>query len=80
MTTEKKIKTWIGDPGPCNFCHEVMAGESTKTQFVDGKTKIESWAIMCMAHHYRYGMGLGLGLGQRYKLNPATNKFEKQEG
>ncbi len=34
--------------------------------FVDGRTDMGPWAIMCLACYYRRGIGLGTGRGQQY--------------
>ena len=45
----------------CDFC-----GEPIVREFIDGKTKRGSWAIMCLACHNVIGVGLGVGKGQHY--------------
>jgi len=34
--------------------------------FIDGRTKVGMWAIMCTDCHAEYGVGLGIGRGQAY--------------
>lgn len=34
--------------------------------FVDGKTKMGPWAVMCPKAFRTYGVGIGLGKGQKY--------------
>jgi hypothetical protein len=67
-------KLWMGTrPCTCDIC----GGRITKT-FIDGKTKMGPWGIMCKACHKSKGVGLGTGLGQRYELKEA--EFVKVEG
>lgn len=35
--------------------------------FIDGNTKLGSWANMCPVCHKKYGFGLGTGVGQKYQ-------------
>jgi hypothetical protein len=67
-------KLWMGTrPVTCDIC----SGRITKT-FVDGKTKMGPWGILCLSCHKSKGCGLGLGKGQRYELKEA--EFVKVEG
>ena len=67
-------KLWMGTrPSSCDICR----GYITKT-FVDGKTKMGPWAILCLGCHKSKGCGLGTGKGQRYELVNA--EFVKVEG
>lgn len=50
-------------PKKCDLCEGELKGA-----FVDGRTKIGSWAIMCLPCHKEFGVGLGLGKGQKYEL------------
>jgi hypothetical protein len=60
MTDRKK---WVGDPPPeCNICHSPI-----EDYFVDGKTILGPWAIMCELCHTSAGLGLGTGKGQSYR-------------
>ena len=53
---------WLGSAiDKCDFCGERIVGD-----FVDGKTKHGSWAIMCASCHSIIGVGLGTGKGQHY--------------
>lgn len=62
MTGPKK--RWRGtEPHVCQVCHRPLRGD-----FVDGKTQLGFWCVMCRSCHTRIGLGLGLGLGQRYNL------------
>jgi hypothetical protein len=57
-------KQWMGSEPRCDFCPK-DAGAPTP-YFVDGKTRIGPWAIMCPTHHKSMGLGLGTGRGQKY--------------
>ena len=55
---------WHGEPPErCDLC-----GHKPKGVFIDGRTKMGAWAIMCSACHKEFGVGLGVGKGQRYEL------------
>ena len=64
------MNKWHGDTINCDFCHEIH------NWFVDGKTLIGPWAIMCSIHFPLLGVGLGIGKGQKY--DAAT--LEKLDG
>lgn len=67
-------KLWMGTrPSACDICR----GTITK-KFVDGKTKMGPWGILCLACHKAKGCGLGLGKGQKYELK--EGEFVKIEG
>ena len=70
---------WEGSKLVCDFCirqrSDLSQPLATKF-FVDGKTQMGPWAIMCDAHFERYGVGLGTGLGQKYD----AKTYEKIEG
>lgn len=68
-----KVK-WIGSEPKCDFC-----GNKKLTEFVDGKTDLGPWGLMCPDCNMEHGCGLGLGVGQRYKLE-ADGHFYKVEG
>jgi len=58
-----KLK-WYGVlPKKCDICGKPLRGH-----FIDGRTKMGSWATMCMSCHNEHGVGLGLGKGQKYSL------------
>lgn len=54
----------------CQLC-----GESLGETFVDGRTSVGVWAIMCTSEpgktgcHELYGKGLGVGNGQLYRTS-----------
>lgn len=59
-------KVWNGTiPTTCNICQNRF-GENQSLIFVDGKTIVGIWAIMCTDCHAKYGTGLGIGKGQSY--------------
>ena len=61
-------KRWYGIlPKTCDICKEPL-----KRFFIDGKTKLGPWAIMCLNCHSDFGVGTGLGKGQKYSI-----KWEK---
>lgn len=63
---------WMGlRPSHCDKCTQELHG-----QFVDGRTKMGQWGILCIACFRRVGVGLGTGKGQRYDLTT----LEKLEG
>lgn len=43
-------------------------GDWIRNEFVDGRTRQGSWAIMTPKSHVIHGVGLGKGKGQRYRL------------
>jgi hypothetical protein len=57
----KKIKYWHGSVANCDICSREI-----KREFVDGKTVMGPWALMCRRCVGSYGVGLGLGRGQKY--------------
>lgn len=59
-----QIKKWLSDaPTHCDLC-----GRGITEHFVDGKTVLGPWGIMCMTCHASVGCGLGVGRGQEYDL------------
>ena len=60
-----ETKKWRGSPPFCDFCGEWTA-EST---FVDGRTVMGPWAVMCEKCHAQFGVGVGTGKGQRYSAD-----------
>lgn len=52
---------WEGSAPVCDFC-----GAKNLPVFVDGKTKLGPWAIMCHPDFRMHGVGLGVGKGQKY--------------
>ena len=73
-TTPMTTKTCTGSPPKtCDVC-----GEAIDEQFVDGKTKMGPWGILCLDCHVDVGVGLGTGKGQRYRL--MDGRWVKIEG
>jgi len=57
------MKIWQGTPPKkCDICQRNLVGV-----FVDGKTQMGPWAIMCLNCSLQVGIGLGVGRGQRYR-------------
>ena len=55
---------WYGEvPTQCEVC-----GGEIKDDFIDGRTKVGSWANMCPSCHKGFGVGLGVGRGQKYNV------------
>ena len=48
----------------CNFCHQ--DAKEVSRYFVDGKTVLGPWALMCRTCFYHNGTGHGIGKGQMY--------------
>lgn len=67
-------KKWMGsDPEACDICRHII----TKC-FIDGRTRMGPWAMMCPSCFKSSGTGLGIGKGQKYELK--GNEFVKTEG
>lgn len=59
-----RVKRWTGIlPTHCSQCHQPLNGA-----FVDGRTFMGFWALMCVDCAERIGTGLGVGRGQQYAL------------
>jgi len=58
-------------PTKCNIC-----GRAPQGRFVDGKTCMGPWALMCETCHEAFGVGIGTGKGQKYD----TRTLEKIDG
>ena len=56
-------KRWHGPASVCDICRCELVDE----YFVDGRTKMGPWALMCPSCHRKYGVGLGTGFGQKYR-------------
>jgi hypothetical protein len=55
---------WQGTaPKRCDICKEKL-----EDYFVDGKTRIGPWAIMCKKCFEYFGIGFGIGRGQKYTI------------
>jgi len=66
-------KKWLGKIDKCDLCGKEL---SMFSEFIDGRTDLGSWALMCPICHHLYGVGLGAGRGQMYDYNSR----EKLEG
>jgi hypothetical protein len=63
MHPEPEVKRWLSEmPASCDICHIPLKG----LPFIDGKTSMGPWGIMCRDCHQSYGFGLGTGKGQKY--------------
>lgn len=76
-----KKKKWISGGGPpeCDIClnfHYKTTDLTKEEFFVDGKTQMGPWALMCPRCFKLYGVGLGTGRGQKYD----SKTLEKVEG
>ena len=63
----------------CDIClnfHYKTTDLSKQEFFVDGKTQMGPWALMCPRCFKLYGVGLGTGRGQKYD----SKTLEKVEG
>lgn len=57
-------KKWVGErPKNCDFCQKPL-----QKFFIDGKTSLGPWGILCLSCHSIHGIGLGTGKGQKYNL------------
>lgn len=66
----QKLK-WYGVlPKTCDLCKRPL-----RKFFIDGRTKMGPWAIMCSSCHREQGVGLGLSKGQKYSI-PGGQKIE----
>ncbi len=59
---------WINPaPTKCDICNEKLVDT-----FIDGKTTIGPWGILCEKCFDQYGVGLGTNKGQKYQFD---NKY-----
>ena len=65
-------KRWLSSTPKCDFSDNCRM----TPWFVDGKTHLGPWGLMCSDHFLKYGLGLGLGRGQRYSGEPPYLKLE----
>ena len=62
MIKEENKVIWHGsEPEKCDICGNLILNE-----FVDGKTRMGPWGILCLNCYNLHGMGLGIGKGQLY--------------
>lgn len=57
---KEKVK-WMSAVTVCDLC-----GKPFGKYFIDGKTILGPWALMCETCHTTFGYGLGIGNGQKY--------------
>jgi len=62
----KEKRHWLGDQTTCDLCHKPLNWIANKPWFVDGRTGIGPWALMCPKCFEHHGCGLGVGFGQKY--------------
>lgn len=76
----KQVKKWIGGGRlECDIClnfHYKTTDLTKEEFFVDGKTQMGPWALMCPRCFKLYGVGIGTGKGQKYD----SKTLEKVEG
>jgi hypothetical protein len=70
----KRKVYWLGVIDTCDICPTKIT-----TTFIDGKTTMGPWGILCPQCHKDVGYGLGTGLGQRYVLQE-DGRWLKVEG
>lgn len=73
MKEEKEV-FWSGSAQRCDFCKNELTAE-----FLDGRTHIGSWAIMCPSCAVKHGVGIGQGRGQVYQKQP-DGRWKKVRG
>ena len=67
---------WLGTkPEKCDVC-----GNAIDKAFVDGKTKVGPWGILCTECWFQFGVGLGTGLGQLYLRDKDSDRFFQYHG
>lgn len=62
-----KNKRWLSPYEKCDICGEQIKGVAEF--FVDGKTEMGPWALMCPKCFEKYGIKIGYGVGQKYDGN-----------
>ena len=67
------MSKWLSPADECDLCGLPLEDYD---HFVDGKTTMGPWALMCPLCHASYGKGIGTGLGQKYD----SKTKEKIEG
>ena len=70
------MKRWLSVRDNCDICKCDMSPGKVE-YFVDGKTIMGPWALMCPVCWRTYGIGtLGQGLGQKYEgKTPEAHKI-----
>lgn len=54
---------WLSEVGNCDLCGTDLNEEEF---FVDGRTIMGPWGLLCVECHGHRGVGLGTGKGQKY--------------
>ena len=63
-----KNKKWLSElPANCQVCNKPFG-----KYFIDGKTIMGPWGLMCVSCHEKIGDGLGVGHGQKYLTKTKT--------
>jgi hypothetical protein len=70
----KRKVYWLGVIDTCDICPTKIT-----TTFIDGRTRMGPWGILCPQCHKDVGCGLGTGNGQRYVLQE-DGRWLKVEG
>ncbi len=71
MSKTKERKRWLsGRPSFCDLCRTPIKKGGT---FIDGKTDMGPWGILCVKCHRTRGFGLGIGRGQKYSGEEMLN-------
>lgn len=58
------IKKWLSSYDSCDICQKPIKG--MVPWFVDGKTKMGPWGLLCPSCFIKHGVGIGYGIGQKY--------------
>lgn len=66
------MSKWLSPVDKCDVCDKKIKSET----FIDGKTTLGPWALMCEDCFDKVGIGLGTGFGQIYD----TETKEKIDG
>ena len=62
MKGKKMNKKWLSElPKKCDICGKLLG-----KYFIDGKTNMGPWGLLCTECHKEIGDGLGIGHGQAY--------------
>ncbi len=61
---KKEPKRWLSSFEKCDICGKQIRGVAEF--FVDGKTVMGPWGLMCPCCFETFGVGIGYGVGQKY--------------
>ena len=68
MEELKTKRYWRGSaPVKCDLSEHKPGKHDIGNNFIDGKTTMGPWAIMCLRCSRMYGVGVGTGRGQHYQ-------------